>query len=40
MLDTLRHIEDAKLVVFDTRGNRGGNSLVDSPIRHRSTRAL
>ena len=28
MLDTLRHIEDAKLVVLDTRGNRGGNSLV------------
>ncbi|WP_426807820.1 S41 family peptidase [Pseudomonas sp. WOUb67] len=32
MLDTLRHIEDAKLVVLDTRGNRGGNSLVGASI--------
>ncbi|HFL7937559.1 S41 family peptidase [Pseudomonas putida] len=32
MLDTLRHIEDAKLVVLDTRGNRGGNSLVGARI--------
>lgn len=32
MLDTLRHIEDAKLVVLDTRGNRGGHSLVGARI--------
>jgi hypothetical protein len=28
MLDVIKSIDDAKLVVLDTRGNRGGNSLV------------
>lgn len=28
MLDAINHLDDAKLVVLDTRGNRGGNSLV------------
>lgn len=32
MLDQLRHMDDAKLIVLDTRGNRGGNSLVGARI--------
>lgn len=32
MLDSLKHIDDAKLIVLDTRGNRGGNSLVGARI--------
>ncbi|TFB32433.1 peptidase [Pseudomonas sp. F01002] len=32
MLDALKNIDDAKLVVLDTRGNRGGNSLVGARI--------
>ncbi|MCE5990464.1 S41 family peptidase [Pseudomonas sp. NY15349] len=32
MLDTLGTLDDAKLVVLDTRGNRGGNSLVGARI--------
>ena len=32
MLDVLESIDDAKLVVLDTRGNRGGNSLVGGRI--------
>ncbi|MDI3358267.1 S41 family peptidase [Pseudomonas sp. UYIF39] len=32
MLDAIKSINDAKLVVLDTRGNRGGNSLVGAEI--------
>lgn len=32
MLDTLKNIHDATLIVLDTRGNRGGNSLVGARI--------
>ncbi|MDD0967516.1 MULTISPECIES: S41 family peptidase [Pseudomonas] len=32
MLDVLESIDDASLVVLDTRGNRGGNSLVGARI--------
>ena len=32
MLDVIKSIDDAKLVVLDTRGNRGGNSLVGAEI--------
>lgn len=32
MLDVLESIDDARLVVLDTRGNRGGNSLVGARI--------
>ena len=32
MLDVIKSINDAKLVVLDTRGNRGGNSLVGAEI--------
>jgi hypothetical protein len=32
MLDVIKSLDDAKLVVLDTRGNRGGNSLVGAEI--------
>ncbi|MNI42985.1 Peptidase family S41 [compost metagenome] len=32
MLEAIKRINDAKLVVLDTRGNRGGNSLVGAEI--------
>jgi hypothetical protein len=32
MLDVIKSIDDANLVVLDTRGNRGGNSLVGAEI--------
>lgn len=32
MLEAIKSINDAKLVVLDTRGNRGGNSLVGAEI--------